>query len=881
MSDVRNIRPPRFADRLFLWYCNHANIEDLHGDVEEIFYSDVQKGSVFQAKFNYWQRIVSLMFSYAIKKRKQKSAYHQYSTTTINFSMLKNYFLIATRSLSKHKLFTVINVFGLAVGMSISLLFIAMLSFLFTYDNFHVNKDRVYRVISHVQDNERNPSFASSPAGFADKLKEEYAGNQQAIRINSTLGGNVIYEQKEIPLNGYFVDPEFLDVFTFPLIKGDIASVLDKPNTVVISQRSAEKVFGTADPVGKVIEIEGQGLFEVTGILKDTPKNSHMQFEMLSSYKTFEILESQSPNATPWKNFRNSYVYILLPENKGPEGVTEFLNRSAKITYKDEENYSATFELQAMNDMVPGRDLYNELGTDWGWSGLLVFAVLTLLILLPACFNYANISISRALKRMKEIGLRKAMGGQRSQIFFQFTMETVIITFIALALSYYIFAVVRPEFISMIVGGSTTLDLSLSFQTVIYFLLFALFVGLTAGLVPALYFSKLNPIEALKSKPLPQKGLSRFTLRKSLIVLQFALSLGFIMSVVVVLSQYRYAMNFDFGFQQANILDVELQGANPQVFRNEFSKLSSVQTMSMSSHIAGTESMGREWVKNVTKSDSSQAFNTFIDENYIANLNLKLITGKNFIADPAWNKNHIIVNEEFVKDFGFQTSADALDQTIILSDGREVVIGGVIKNFHYMSLREPIRSFFFQYDPAQFRYANIKMTSKDVYGDITQMEAAWKTLNNDRKFQAQFFDDEIKEAYSFYFSMVKICGFLGLLAITISCLGLLGMVVFTVENRVKEVGIRKVMGASSSSIIMLLSKGFAQLMIVAAVIAVPLTYIFFESLYFNATQYYRLKIGFGEIAISLLIMLILGLVTILSQTARAARANPVDTLRHE
>jgi len=879
MSGHKNIRPPKLADRLFLWYCHRASIEDLHGDVEELFYIDLKNASSFRAQIKYWQRILSLMFSYAIKSRKKKASFHQYATTTINFSMLKNYFLIATRGLAKHKLFTVINVFGLAVGMSISLLFIAMLSFLFTYDNFHVNKDRIYRVISQVTDNERNPLFASAPAELADKLNDEYAGNQKAIRINSNLGGNVLYEQKEIPFNGYFVDPDFLGVFTFPLIKGNAATVLDKPNTMVITERSAEKLFGDADPLGKVVEIEGQGLFEITGVLKDTPKNSHLQFEMLSSYKTWELLQQNAENENPWKSFRNSYVYLLFPENQNITAAEEFLNRTTRQIYAQEENYTASFSLQAMNDIVPGRDLYNEPGTDWGWSSLIVFVVLTLLILLPACFNYANISISRALKRMKEIGIRKTMGGQRSQIFFQFTMEAVIITFLGLVLSYFIFVVVRPEFIAMIVGGSTTLDLSLTPQIVLLFVAFALVVGLSAGMVPALYFSRLNPIEAVKAKVTPKKG--KLTLRKSLIVLQFALSLGFIMSVVVVLSQYRFAMNYDFGFQQENILDVELQGTSPQIFRNEFSKLSSVQAMSMSSHIVGTEAMGREWVKDESKSDSSEAFDAFIDEHYVSNLNLKLIAGRGFTSDPSWNKRHIIANEEFIKDFGIENPSAALDKIIILADGREVIIGGVVKNFHYMSLREPIRSFFFQYDPAQFRYANITISSKDVFGDISNMEAVWKVFNNDHKFQAQFFDDEIKETYAFYFSMVKICGFLGLLAITISCLGLLGMVVFTVENRVKEVGVRKVMGASSGSIVMLLSKDFAKLMIIAAVIAVPITYIFFEKLYFSSAQYYRLKIGVVEISVSILIMAVLGMATILSQTAKAARANPADTLRYE
>jgi ABC-type antimicrobial peptide transport system permease subunit len=270
----------------------------------------------------------------------------------------------------------------------------------------------------------------------------------------------------------------------------------------------------------------------------------------------------------------------------------------------------------------------------------------------------------------------------------------------------------------------------------------------------------------------------------------------------------------------------------------------------------------------------------FVDEKYIANLNLSLIAGNNFSDDVARDKKHVIINEEFLKTLKLANSAEALGQVIVLQGGEEVTVGGVLKNFHYTSLREPIKSFFFRYDPSRFAYANIKMVTTDAFSSISEMEASWKTFAGEKKFIAKFFDDEISDAYSSYFGMIKICGFLGLLAITISCLGLLGMVVFTVENRIKEIGVRKVMGASASSVIVLLSKDFMKLMLIAAVIAIPLTYLFFDKVYLQL-QYYHADIGVFDIVISLLIMLSLGVTTILSQTVRAAKANPVDSLRHE
>ncbi|HOY49467.1 MAG TPA: FtsX-like permease family protein, partial [Flavobacteriales bacterium] len=550
----------------------------------------------------------------------------------------------------------------------------------------------------------------------------------------------------------------------------------------------------------------------------------------------------------------------------------------AQKAYQKEENFSASFELQSINDIAPGRDLSNEIGTDWGYGSIIIFTVLTLLILLPACFNYSNISISRALKRMKEIGLRKVMGGHRNQILGQFIIETVIITFVSLSLSYYIFALVRYEFLSVIVGGSDILNLDTNARIIFYFVLFALIVGILTGIIPGLYYANLNPIQALKSKPTGNNA--KFSLRKTLTVFQFALSLGFIMSVVIVLNQHRQTLNYDFGFNQANILDVNLQGVDPEIFKNEFSKLSSVQSISMSSSVMGAGYSGIAWVKGIDQSDSVDVAQLFIDHNYLSNLNLKLLAGTNFTENTSTNSNRVIVNEEFLKHFKIKQPIDAIDQIFLLEDEQEVVVIGVVQNFHYTSLHDPIKSFFFRFDESQFNIANVKVASTDMFTSIGEMESTWKIIGGEKKFESKFFEDEIADSYSFYFAMVKICGFLGLLAITISCLGLLGMVVFTVENRTKEIGVRKVMGASTSTITMLLSKDFTKLMFIAALIATPLTYLFFDRVFLRM-QAYKMPIGALEIIVSLLLLFVLGFATILSQTVKAAKANPVDTLRNE
>jgi putative ABC transport system permease protein len=879
MKTRRRTQPPRLAEKILKWYSRSAHIEDMHGDLEELFYLHRSRMPQWKAGILYYKNVLSIIFSYALKKRKQKAAYSAYGRKLFHPAMLKNYFLIASRNLARHKFFSVINILGLAIGMSISLLLIAMVSFLWRYDDFHTNKENIYRVISLVDNVHQREDFASAPAALADKLKHDYTGIEKIVRISATFSAEARYGNKQLSVAGYFTDPEFLEVFTFPLVKGNVQHALDKPNALVMTQKASIKFFGAEEAVGKIIEVDGVGSFEVTAIVQDPPKNSHMQFEVLAPYEAFiNFQKNVNQIESDWEDFHNSYVYLLLPPHSDTRRINGFLDQVARNVYTQKTDFKASFVLQSLTEIVPGPELHDEIGLSWGYASLAIFAFLTLMILLPACFNYASISISRALKRMKEIGLRKVMGGQRDQIFFQFVTETIIITLIALVISFGLFHVIQQEFLKLLVG-SEGLDLEPDLHTIGLFIVFATFVGFIAGIVPALYFSKLTPIDALKAKP-SGKQFRSFTLRKLLIVSQFALSAGFIMGVVIVLSQYRYALNFDFGFNQANILDVQLQEANPEIFRNEFSKMASVQKISMSSDVLGTQIAPPAWVRSTDDFDSTEVFEMFVDDQYLSNLDLTLLAGQNFSPLASENMLAVIVNEELLRSLSIQRPSDAIGRKLLLPDKTEVRIIGVVRNFHYMQLRERIKSFFFRYDPAKFRFANVRVASTDIFESISQMESIWKSIAPEKKFTARFFEDEIEDTYSFYFTMIKICGFLAFLAISISCLGLLGMVVFTVENRIKEIGIRKVMGASEASVVVLLSKQFLKLMFIAALIAVPFTIFFFENSFLKSFEY-KINIGFWEIVVSLLVLMALGLTTILSQTVRAARANPVDSLRSE
>lgn len=790
--------------------------------------------------------------------------------------MFQNFLKTAIRNLAKNKFFTVLNVIGLGLGMSLSLLFIGLLAFLSRFDNFHPDGDRIYRVTTQLYDKQENPRKASAPALLADNL-QGVSGVEKVIRVHRSLDGNAVYGEKKIAIGGYFADPGFFDLFNFPFIKGNKATAISRPNTIVLSETEAIKIFGTKEAMGETIQVEGYGSFIITGIFKDLPQNTHLQFGAIASYTTLlsyntDVLHEREG----WKSFNGSFVYMLMKKGADIKNVNSYLSRVAKDQYA-RQDIKAAFKLQALNKITPGPELWDPIGPNWSYLLLFITGAITLIVLVPACTNYINLSISQSLERMKEIGVRKVMGGRKKQLIMQFIVESTTIVLVALLLSYAIYEIIRKDFLGQMMETSP-MDLSPTWQTFLGFLLFALFIGAIAGFVPALYFSKVSPTVALKGKELKTSGRSFF--RKFVLTIQFVLSLGFIMAVVIMMRQYRYSVNYDLGFEQQQVLDVDLQNVDPQIFKNEFQQLAGVQRISMSSHVLGIGTAAERFIRMPNRFDSVAVTSISVDDAFISNMKLTLLAGRDFSQNKSEQARFIIVNEEFVKALQLANPAAAINGLVTLTDSSELRIAGVLKNFHYSGLKEAMAPFFFEYDPAKFAYANIKVAGSDAIANITEMERLWKQIGGEGKFTATLFSEEIRQAYNFYIMIMKLWGFLGILAITVACLGLLGTVSFTIKKRVKEIGIRKVLGASANNLVVLLSKDFILLMIIASVITVPVVYFLFTHL-LSSTQYYSIQIGVVEVLLSLVIMMFLGLATVLSQTLKAANANPVDNLKIE
>ena len=789
--------------------------------------------------------------------------------------MLKSYFKVALRNIARHKSFSILNTFGLALGMSVSLLLISFYAYVSSFDDFHTQKENIYRIISTLETGVRRDDLASAPAALAKKLQHDYAGIREIVRINSTFNGEIVSDKLNLPLQGYYADENFFSVFDFEMMQGNALAALARPNCIVLTETLAKKISASAELLGHVIEVEGMGNFEVTGIIKDQ-RRTHLWFEALISFSTLPTeVRGEESNPDQWTSFNDQYLYLLVDPSLDREKLQQSLDRIATELNGQSKDARIAFRLQALGDITPGPDLENSIGPDTDYTLITVFGTICLLILLPACFNYANISIARALKRSKEIGLRKAMGGVKAQIFIQFMTETVTITVIALAGAIIIFFLIRPGFEDMMPGA--WLDLSLTWEMLGMFLLFAVVAGFLTGVFPALYFAGLNPIQSLKGKS-NSRGFSRMRVLKVLIIFQFSLSFCFIVLLIVFSRQYRYSLNFDYGFNTENILDVELQGVDPVIFKSEFSRLSAVQNLSMSSGIMGL-SYSSTHVYDQADADSLEVFQLFVDPDYVGNMELQLLAGRNFPNTPSQQEQFILINEEFLRAWQITSPIDAIGKTFMV-DGKILEVIGVLKNFHFASLQVPIKSFFLRTDPSQYTYGNLKVASNDIHTTMTDLERTWSKLNNERKFEAHFFDDEMEWVYHFYWALLKLIGYLGLLAISISILGLLGMVIYTTETRIKEVGIRKVFGASEASLTYLLSKDFVKLMLWATVFAIPLCFNLFDDI-LSTMQHYRVSLNVWDILVGLTIFFLVGIVTIASQTRKAAGANPIDTLRHE
>jgi putative ABC transport system permease protein len=807
--------------------------------------------------------------------------------------MLKNYIIIAVRNLMRHKFFSAINIFGLAVSMTIAMAVIMLVADQMSYDRFNTRRDRIYRVVSGYVNEDGSPgdgvTTSTSAPPLRQELLEKYTGIEEVVRFTRGFGNSwleVVDYNVNVPLGGYFADPEALTFFEYALEHGDAATALKKPYSVVLTRQAADKLFKEENPLGLTIKVGNLGTYTVTGVLKKMTRKTHIAFEALASMSTVESLRAQGlgQDLTQWANFWNTWTYIRLEEGKD---VTE-VQASLDHIYRDHIQHPAKpddarmcFHLQHLLDITPSALFNNPIGPSMPWIFVYAFSGLAAIILLTSCFNFTNLSIARSLTRAREIGVRKATGAARIQIFTQFLTESIVVALFALALALLLLVGLKPLLLQLNFARLFHWDMQGGLMVYALFVAFAATVGILAGFFPAVVLSGFEPVKVLKSLS-NVKLFSRVGMRKVLLVLQFTVSLIFILSVIVTYNQLGLFMYRDHGFDMHNNIAVRLNGSSATALKAALLKYNNLTNVSAASNIlASGFDDGDSFRRGPEDAEGTYIHQFIVDEDYMANLRLTLVAGKFFPPDGgASNKSFIVINEKAAAALQFKTPLDALGETVIYRrDSTTKTIIGVLKDYNHAPMLDEIAPLALLVDPTRYGLVQVKYSGTREAA-IASIEKSWIAVNPGLKIDCKDVEGEVLKFYELIFGdAVHILMTVASLAILISCLGLLGMATYTTETRLKEISIRKILGSSDGALIYLLSKGFVMILLMAVVIAVPAAY-FLNGLWLELLPYH-VSVDGPTILLGVGLLILFGVITIGSQTSRAALVKPVENLKSE
>jgi len=805
--------------------------------------------------------------------------------------MIRSHIKTSLRNIKRNKLFSAINIVGLAIGMSVGLLLIAFVHDLLSYDKFNEKGSRIYRITSHAKFRQGySDNFATTSVKINSLIQEEVPGVEETAMIQTEFSGDANINGNVVPLTGLYAEPSMLRIFTLPMLKGDANTALDEPYSIVLTETSAKKLFGAEDALGRTIHFDSLD-YQVTGVMKDVPFFSHLQFESLVSFSTIEPRIAQDQSILKWGNvWQRNYVYLLLPKNSDVSDIQARIDAICAVENKIDDEAEIHLRLLPLYNIVLGEALTHSIGPVMPGIVLWIVSGLTLVVILSACFNYTNLSIARSMRRFKEVGLRKVIGAGQHQVRQQFLAEAMIVSLVALLLSFGMFLLLRPQFISIAPELLKMVKLEITTPMALTFIAFSMTVGIVAGFLPAILFSKVSVIHALKDVSTVKafKGLS---FRRALVVVQYTLTLIFITSTVIGYVQYRDILAFDLGFNTENILNISLQKNKPEELINKLKVLPEVSGVSQSRLLTSVGNVWGGFVKYKDFRDSALVFTNIVDESYIPLHEYKLIAGQNFLTRPMTKDatSEVIVNEKTLKQFNIANGdpKKAKGEEILLNNKRLTIVG-VMKDFNYGKLDSNIEPVVFTYlTPDAFLTSdgrdglvNVRVNTSDAIRTMAKIREVWKSVDPVHPFEAQFYDDAIEDAYKELSAMIKVIGFLSFIAISIASLGLLGMVVFTTETRLKEISIRKVLGATSGNLVFLLSRGFVILLAISALIALPTTYLFFEKMVLINFPFHE-PVGIVELIGGLLVVLAIAFIMIGSQTVRAAQSNPAEVLKGE
>ncbi len=805
--------------------------------------------------------------------------------------MFRNYFVIALRNLRRHKAFSAINILGLALGMATCLLIVLFVQHEYSYDRFNTKADRLVRVIFRGSIQNENMEEAHVMPPVAQTLLADYPEVQEATRLRHYGSPRIVYGNKSFRENAFaFVDANFFQVFTLPLVQGDSRTALTQPNSIVISRKVAQKFFGKVDPMGKVLYFKDfNASFKITGVIEEVPANAHFHFDVFASMASFPEAKSPSWMTSEFYTYlvlRPGYNYKQL-EAKLPQVVEKYMGPQllqamgmSLAQFRQNGNDLGLF-LQPLTSIHLNSHLKGELGKNSNRQYLAVFGAVAVMMLLIAAINFMNLSTAIASKRAKEVGIRKVLGSVKKELISQFLTESILLAGIGLVVAIGMVYLALP-FFNNLAGTALTLNFFANAWLLPGLVFFGLFVGVLAGSYPAFFLSSFRPVAVLKGRF--TSGKQSWNLRSGLVVFQFFISIGLLVSTTVVYRQLRYMQSKELGYNRNQVLlfPEYALGKKAAFFRQQLRQDARVVSVSSSGYLPAGPSYNNNYTV-YPDAHTSQLIKTLryeVDEQYIPTLGMKLVAGRNFSPTMATDSSGIIVNEKAAKAFGW--GKKALGHTITYANNEGVKttyrVIGIIKDFHFKSFHEPISPLVMTLGKNGGTLI-VKTNTPDMAVLLATARKQWHALNAEDSFDYAFLDEHFKQTYQAEQKIGKILGVFAGLTIFVACLGLFGLATFTAEQRTKEIGIRKVLGATVFNVVALLSRDFLKLVVLANLIAWPLAgYAMYQWLQNFA---YRINLGWGVFALAGGAALVVALCTVSFQAIKAAVANPVNALRNE
>ncbi|MBL7177658.1 MAG: ABC transporter permease [Desulfobacteraceae bacterium] len=791
--------------------------------------------------------------------------------------MLFNYIKIAFRNLLKNKTFSLINISGLAIGMTCCFLILIWVLDEFSFDRFHKNSADIYRVICRIKSDNDVNSTSWSPLALGPALMQEYPEVIDFTRC--TLGersflrhGDAVFTEKI-----FWVDPSFFRIFSFKTLEGNLDEALNSPTSLVITRRIAKKYFGTdRNIVGKVLKLNNRSDFKINAVIEDVPANSHIEFDIMGP---ISILRRVGYDLNSWSRYV-TMTYLQLQKNVSYQEVNQ---KIAKIieNHQGSFTYSVDIEMQPLTDIHLYSDFKGERAKVGSIANVYILSIIAALILIIACINFMNLSTARSSNRLKEIGIRKVVGALRSQLLAQFYGESIFFAVLALVFSLALVKLLLPPF-NTLSGKALTLGLASGWQVIITIGLITLFTGIIAGSYPAYYLSSLLPGRVLKGGA--KSGTKSVLVRKVLVVFQFSVSIFLIICTTVIHSQIRFIKNKDLGYEKNNVLMIPMPsrhtiGESHQTLKNQLlinPGVMGVAATTLNPTNMERSSMTLNWRGKDPDAQITIHYNV-VTIGYLDTLKMEVIEGRGFSEEISSDRNGAaLLNEEAVKEMGFE---NPVGEMITIYGTRKLRVIGVLRNFHFRPVHKKIEPMIIATGPVTRGYTMIKLSGDRMRETIGFIKKVWQTIYPQILFDYHFLEEDYDRLYRTEERIGTLLNYFSALTVFVACLGLFGLASFATKQKTKEIGIRKVLGASVSNIILLLSKDFLKLVVIANILAWPLAYYFTNSWLQNFA--YRTSINWLFFILSGILSLLIALFTVSIQSAKAAIANPIESLRYE